>query len=92
MINALTAVIDLLMLRGDGKVYCALSWDEFNDTVKMCRKALAEKPRNCDRVRDIGSAVERFMKEDFAKEFPKKVVDWNWNHLNRFILWLFETE
>ena len=48
--------------------------------------------KNCERARDVGDAVEKFMNEDFAKEFPKKVVDWNWNHLNRFILWLFETE
>lgn len=39
---------DLLVRRGDGKVRCVLTWDEFNYAQKMLRAALAAPPRNCD--------------------------------------------
>lgn len=47
---------DLLMLRGDGKARCVLTWDEFNESQKMLRAALAAPPRNCD----VGTAEEQF--------------------------------
>ena len=48
-------MLSLLMLRGDGKAYCILSWDEFNDSQKMLRAALSAPPRNCD----VGTAEEQ---------------------------------
>lgn len=55
-------------------------------------EAIEETPRNCDVARSMTDAIEKFMKEDFTKDYPKMVVNWNWNHLNRFIIWLFEKE
>ena len=46
---------DLLMLRGDGKAYCILSWDEFNDSQKMLRSAISAPARQCD----VGTAEEQ---------------------------------
>ena len=40
--EACAKMLSLLMLRGDGKTHCILSWDEFNDSQKMLRSALAE--------------------------------------------------
>ena len=40
---------DLLMLRGDGMARCVLTWDEFNESQKMLRAALATPARNCDK-------------------------------------------
>ena len=48
MREACTKMRQLLMLRGDGKAYCILSWDEFNDCQKMLRAALSAPARNCD--------------------------------------------
>jgi hypothetical protein len=53
---------DLLMLHGDGKTHCILSWDEFNEAVKMCRSALSIPPRQCD----VGTAKEQ---EDRFEKF-----------------------
>ena len=39
---------DLLMFRGDGKVRCVLTWDEFNESQKMLRTAISKPARNCD--------------------------------------------
>lgn len=52
---------DLLMLRGDGKARCVLTWDEFNESQKMLRAVLAKPPRNCD----VGMAKEQ--EERFEK-------------------------
>lgn len=41
MREACQKMLDLLMLRGDGKVRCVLTWDEFNESQKMLRIALS---------------------------------------------------
>lgn len=41
-------ILDLLMLRGDGKEYCILTWDEFNESQKMLRRVLSVPPSNFD--------------------------------------------
>lgn len=43
--EACQQMLDLLMLRGDGKARCILTWDEFNESQKMLRAVLAEPPR-----------------------------------------------
>lgn len=48
MREACQKMLDLLMLRGDGNVRCVLTWDEFNESQKMLRAAIAEPIRNCD--------------------------------------------
>ncbi len=53
-------ILDLLMLRGDGKAYCILTWDEFNESQKMLRRALSEPTRNCD----VGTAEEQHRRHD----------------------------
>ena len=53
--EACEKMLSLLMLRGDGKAYCTLSWDEFNDCQKMLRAALAKPSRNCD----VGTVEEQ---------------------------------
>lgn len=55
MREACQKVRDLLLLRGDGKQQCVLTWDEFNESQKMLRDALATPPRNCD----MGTAEEQ---------------------------------
>ena len=55
MREACQKMLDLLMLRGDGKAQCVLTWDEFNDSQKMLRAALSAPPRQCD----IGTAEEQ---------------------------------
>lgn len=59
MREALEKIRDLLFLRGDGKVRCTLTWDEFNDSWLMCKNALTAKPRNCD-VGTVDEQIERF--------------------------------
>ena len=61
MRDACAKMRQLLMLRGDGKAYCILSWDEFNDSQKMLRAALSAPPRNCDRYKDAPSAYADFI-------------------------------
>lgn len=48
MREACKKILDLLMLRGDGKTRCVLTWDEFNESQKMLRAALSAPARNCD--------------------------------------------
>lgn len=57
--------------------------------IATAKEVLAATPRNCDVMRDLSHAVNEFLKDECADGFPRKVVDWNWNHLNRFIIWLF---
>lgn len=61
MREALEKIRDLLFLRGDGKVRCTLTWDEFNDSWLTCKNALTAKPRNCD-VWTAEEQAERFHK------------------------------
>ena len=44
MREACAKMRQLLMLRGDGKERCILSWDEFNESQKMLRAALSAQP------------------------------------------------
>ena len=60
MREACQKMLDLLMLRGDGKVRCVLTWDEFNESQKMLRAALAKPARNCD----VGTAEEQYRRHD----------------------------
>ena len=55
MREACQKMLDLLMLRGDGKARCVLTWDEFNESQLMLRAALSAPPRQCD----IGTADEQ---------------------------------
>lgn len=65
MREACAKMRQLLMLRGDGKAYCVLSWDEFNDSQKMLRAALSAPPRQCD----VGTAEEQAQRfEKFCKK------------------------
>ena len=57
--------------------------------IATAKEVLAVTPRNCDVMRDLPHAVNEFLKDECAEGFPRRVVDWNWNHLNRFIIWLF---
>lgn len=59
MREACQKLLDLLMLRGDGKAYCILTWDEFNESQKMLRRVLSVPPRNCD-VWTAEEQAERF--------------------------------
>lgn len=60
---------DLLMLRGDGKVRCVLTWDEFNESQKMLRAALSAPPRNCD----VGTAEEQRVRfEAWCEKQPER--------------------
>lgn len=60
---------DLLMLRGDGKARCVLTWDEFNESQKMLRAALSAPARNCDRPECATSKAAQnvWRKEDGGK-------------------------
>lgn len=55
MRDACQKMRDLLMLRGDGKSRCILTWDEFNESQMMLRAALAAPLRNCD----VGTASQQ---------------------------------
>ena len=55
MREACQKMLDLLMLRGDGKARCVLTWDEFNESQLMLRAVLAEPVRNCE----VGTAEEQ---------------------------------
>ena len=55
MREACQKMLDLLMLRGDGKSWCVLTWDEFNESKKMLRAALSAPARQCD----VGTAEEQ---------------------------------
>lgn len=55
MRDACQKMRDLLMLRGDGKSRCILTWDEFNESQKMLRAVLAAPLRNCD----VGTSDEQ---------------------------------
>ena len=55
MRDACQKMRDLLMLRGDGKTRCILTWDEFNESQKMLRAALSAPLRNCD----VGTASQQ---------------------------------
>ena len=72
MRDACQKMRDLLMLRGDGKARCILTWDEFNESQKMLRAALAARPRNCDIYTDIDSAF-RACQED--RGYLKSPID-----------------
>lgn len=70
---------NLIMLRGDGKVRCVLTWDEFNESQKMLRAALAEPFRNCDRfetAEEADAAYRRFYEREIAK-IPMDAVDYS---------------
>lgn len=56
MREACKKILDLLMLRGDGKTRCVLTWDEFNESQKMLRAALSAPARNCD----LPNTTERY--------------------------------
>lgn len=61
MREACQKMLDLLMLRGDGKVRCVLTWDEFNESQKMLRIALSRPPRNCNRFADAEAARQAWL-------------------------------
>lgn len=75
-------ILDLLMLRGDGKTRCVLTWDEFNESQKMLRAALSAPARNCDFYDNKTDAEIGFVKE--TEEDDRNPLYWQ-----LFANWLF---
>ncbi len=75
MREACQKLLDLLMLRGDGKAYCILTWDEFNESQKMLRAALSAPARNCDRIE---CATPKTSQNVWRKEDGGKTPYYEW--------------